>query len=56
MHCNSLSEIKKRDENVQFICISSMEKVPKMTQCDASCQVDYEIALKVSDVKYTISN
>lgn len=46
---NGLSEIKKRDENVQFICISSMEKVPKMTQCDASCQVDYEIALKIID-------
>ncbi|CAL7941645.1 unnamed protein product [Xylocopa violacea] len=39
---NGISEIQKRCENVQLVCISSMEKVSKMTQCDASCQADYE--------------
>ncbi|KAK1124639.1 hypothetical protein K0M31_006010 [Melipona bicolor] len=46
---NGSSEINKYDENVQLICISSMDKVPKMTLCDASCQVDCETALKTTD-------
>lgn len=54
MNCYSLSEIKRNNENVQLICISSMGKVPKMTHCDASCQVDYETALKVCDIIYCI--
>ncbi|KAF3425869.1 hypothetical protein E2986_09976 [Frieseomelitta varia] len=56
-NCNGLSEINKHDENVQLICISSMDKVPKMTLCDASCQVDCETALKtIDDGKITDSN
>ncbi|XP_033315816.1 uncharacterized protein LOC117214075 isoform X1 [Bombus bifarius] len=58
-HCNlnGLSEIKRHNENVQLICISSMGKVPKMTHCDASCQVDYETALKIiHNGKVTDSN
>ncbi|XP_076757889.1 uncharacterized protein LOC143427544 isoform X2 [Xylocopa sonorina] len=39
---NGVSETQKRCENVQLVCISSMDKVSKMTKCDASCQADYE--------------
>ncbi|XP_053997642.1 uncharacterized protein LOC128886615 [Hylaeus anthracinus] len=42
---NGVSEIQKYgNENVQLIYVSSMDKVPNTTHCNASCQVDCEIA------------
>ncbi|KOC62566.1 hypothetical protein WH47_04227 [Habropoda laboriosa] len=51
---NSVSDVQKRGENVQLICMSSMEKASKMTQCDVSCQADYHIPLKTSDYRKTM--
>ncbi|XP_078045950.1 uncharacterized protein LOC144474688 isoform X2 [Augochlora pura] len=37
---NSLSEIQKHNNNVQLVCVSSMDKNSKTRQCDVSCQAD----------------
>ncbi|CAK9828776.1 hypothetical protein ANTRET_LOCUS6236 [Anthophora retusa] len=52
---NGLSDVQKHGENVQLICMSSMENASKhsMTQCDVSCQADYHIPLKTSDYRET---
>ncbi|XP_017892849.1 uncharacterized protein LOC108632663 isoform X2 [Ceratina calcarata] len=45
------SETEKRDENVQLICVSSTERVSRMTRCDASCQSEYRIGSKAPNSK-----
>ncbi|XP_043251949.1 uncharacterized protein LOC122397118 isoform X1 [Colletes gigas] len=47
---NGLSEIQKYGENVQLVCVSSMDKESKLVQCDASCQADNQTA-SISDRK-----
>ncbi|XP_076244100.1 uncharacterized protein LOC143185197 [Calliopsis andreniformis] len=45
INLNGLSEIQKRGENVQLICMSSMDKDSMSEQCDASCQADYQTSI-----------
>ncbi|XP_033343027.2 uncharacterized protein LOC117230063 isoform X2 [Megalopta genalis] len=53
---NSSSEIQKRNNNVQLICMSSMDKNSKTRQCDVSCQAD-ETAINIyGDKKATHTN
>ncbi|XP_015437381.1 PREDICTED: uncharacterized protein LOC107192599 [Dufourea novaeangliae] len=50
---NSISEVQKRDKNVQLICMSSKDKTCRTRQCDASCQAD-ETAINMSSDRRTI--
>ncbi|XP_029048858.2 uncharacterized protein LOC114878806 [Osmia bicornis bicornis] len=51
---NGSSGDHKHGGNVRLICMSSMDKISKTTQCNVSCQAD-EITLRASDDKKTVN-
>ncbi|XP_071630043.1 uncharacterized protein [Temnothorax longispinosus] len=46
----TLTEMRKNGENMQLICVSSIENASKVPRyCDASCQADYESLVELPD-------
>lgn len=52
----NLTEVQKNGENMQLICVSSIENASKIPRyCDASCQANYESLTEPSDFKTKVS-
>jgi len=51
-----MTEMLKNGENMQLICMSSIEKASKVPRyCDASCQADCENLTELPDFEAKVS-
>lgn len=52
----TLTEVQKNGENMQLICMSSVESASKVPRyCDASCQADYKNLTELPDFEAKVS-